>query len=397
VNPQQITTVQAVDNAFIFILGVSLLALLLITALMIYFVIRYNRKRYPVPLSQKDTNIWLEITWTTIPTILVLVMFWFGWEGFLSLQRIPDGALQVDVTARMWSWKFTYDTGKSSDKLYVPVGTPIKVKLESVDVLHAFYAPAFRVKRDVVPGMTTWAWFQAEEPGSYNLFCAEYCGVAHSSMITTIEAIPQAEFNEWVTFDQPPVVSGKILLDQYGCLGCHSLDGSESVGPTLHQIAGRTIKVESDGEDKELSADRDYLRRAILNPSEEIVEGFDPIMPDFTGVIPESDLEHILDFLMGETKDAPLDGGKIAEEQGCLGCHSTDGSSMVGPSFKSIFGRETELEGDRKITVDTDYLRRSIKEPNADIVDDFPPIMPAYDQLSSAELQALVDYLKGLK
>ena len=155
-NPQQMTTVQAVDNAFNFILGVSVVMLLLITVLMVYFVIRYNRKRYPVPLSQKDHNIWLEITWTVIPTILVMAMFWFGWEGYLTLQRIPDGAIQVDATARMWSWNFEYASGKSSDKLYVPVGTPVKVKLEALDVLHAFYAPAFRVKRDVVPGMTTW-------------------------------------------------------------------------------------------------------------------------------------------------------------------------------------------------------------------------------------------------
>jgi cytochrome c oxidase subunit 2 len=397
VNPQQLTTVQAVDNAFNFILGISVIMLLLITGLMIYFVIRYSRKRCPVPLSQKDHNLWLEIVWTTIPTILVMAMFWFGWEGFLTLQRIPDDAIQVDATARMWSWKFIYDSGKSSDKLYVPVGTPVKVKLESLDVLHAFYAPAFRVKRDIVPGMTTWVWFKAEETGSYNLFCAEYCGVGHADMITTIEAIPLSEFNQWVTFDQPPVVSGKILLGQYGCLGCHSLDGSESVGPTLQKIAGRLTRVERDGERLELSIDRDYLRRSIVDPKAEIVEGFPPIMPPFAGVIPESDLERILDFLLGGEMTAPVDGEKIAKDQGCLGCHSTDGSERVGPSFKAIFGRITEIEGGGEITVDAAYLLRSITHPEAEIVDDFPPIMPAYDQLTDAELNALVDYLKGLK
>lgn len=396
-NPQQLTTVQAVDNAFNFILGISVIMLLLITGLMIYFVIRYSRKRCPVPLSQKDHNLWLEIVWTTIPTILVMAMFWFGWEGFLTLQRIPDDAIQVDATARMWSWKFTYDSGKSSDKLYVPVGTPVKVKLESLDVLHAFYAPAFRVKRDVVPGMTTWVWFKAEETGSYNLFCAEYCGVGHADMITTIEAIPPPKFNQWVMFDQPPVVGGKILLDQYGCLGCHSLDGSESVGPTLQKIAGRVTKVERNGENVELQADRNYLRRAILDPESEIVQGFSPIMPPFAGVIPAPDLERILDFLMDGEMKTPVDGEKIAKEQGCLGCHSTDGSKRVGPSFKAIFGRKTEIEGGGAITVDAAYLLRSITHPEAEIVDDFPPIMPAYDQLTDAELNALVDYLKGLK
>jgi cytochrome c oxidase subunit 2 len=391
------TTVQAVDSAFIFILGISMVMLLLITGLMIYFVIRYSRKRYPVPLSQKDHNLWLEIVWTTIPTLLVLAMFWFGWEGYLTLQRIPDGAIQVDATARMWSWKFTYDSGKSSDKLYVPVGTPIKVKLESLDVLHAFYAPAFRVKRDIVPGMTNWVWFEAEEPGSYNIFCAEYCGVGHADMITTIEAVSQAEFDQWVIFDQPPVIGGKILLDQYGCLGCHSLDGSESVGPTLQKIAGRATVVEHDGESIALQADREYLRKAILDPEAEIVQGFPAIMPTFADAIPDSDLEQILDFLLDAELTSAPDGEQLAKDQGCLGCHSTDGSELVGPSFKAIFGRETKIDGAGEITVDAVYLRRSITHPEAQIVEGFPPIMPAYDQLSDAELQALVDYLQGIK
>ncbi len=396
-NPQQMTTVQAVDNAFNFILGVSVVMLLLITVLMVYFVIRYNRKRYPVPLSQKDHNIWLEITWTTIPTILVMAMFWFGWEGYLSLQRIPEGAIQVDATARMWSWNFKYASGKSSDKLYVPVGTPVKVKLEALDVLHAFYVPAFRVKRDVVPGMTTWVWFNAEEPGSYNLFCAEYCGVGHADMITTVEAIPQAEFAEWVKFEPPAVAAGEALLDQYGCLGCHSLDGSDSVGPTFKGIAGRATVVERDGKETALTADRDYLRTAILDPEVEIVKGSPPVMPPFAGAIPDEDLAVMLDFLLTGAPPAGLDGEQIAKENGCLGCHSTDGSQLVGPTFKSIFGRETALEGGGTISADGAYLLRAITRPEQELVEDFPPIMPAYDHLNEAELQALVDYLKGVK
>lgn len=396
-NPQQMTTVQAVDNAFIFILGISLFMLLLITGLMIYFVIRYNRKRCPQPLSQKDHNLWLEVTWTTIPTVLVLAMFWFGWEGFLSLQRIPEGAIQVDATARMWSWNFEYDSGKSSDKLYVPAGVPVKVKLGSIDVLHAFYAPAFRVKRDIVPGMDTWVWFQADETGSYNLFCAEYCGVGHADMITTIEAVTQSEFNDWVRFEQPPVVGGKLLLDQYGCLGCHSLDGSDSVGPTLQGIAERTTLVERDGEVVELKADRNYLRVAILTPEVEIVQGFPPAMPAFADVIPDADLEQMLDFLVFDVQSKGPDGAAIAKEQGCLGCHSTDGSQLVGPSFKAVFGRETVLEGGGRIIADEAYLLRSLTHPALEVVEGFPAIMPAYDQLSPADQQALIDYLEGLE
>lgn len=394
-NPQQMTTVQAVDNAFNFILAISVVMLILITVMMIYCVIRYSRSRYPVPLSQKDHNIWLEIVWTTIPTILVMAMFWFGWEGYLSLQRIPEGAIQVDATARMWSWNFKYESGKSADKLYVPVGTPVKVKLEAIDVLHAFYVPAFRVKRDIVPGMTTWVWFNADKPGSYNLFCAEYCGVGHADMITTVEALPPAEFEEWVKFEQPAVVSGEALLDQYGCLGCHSLDGSESVGPTFDGIAGRKTLVERDGQDVEVMADREYLRTAIVNPEAEIVKGSPPIMPSFDGAIPEPELEAMLDYLTGEEKPAAgLDGETIAREQGCLGCHSTDGSQLVGPTFKSIFGRETAVEGQGTVVADELYLMRALVKPEEEIVEGFPPIMPAYDHLSEEELDALVEYLK---
>jgi len=137
VNPQPlITTTEAVDTAFYVIFGISGVALLGITVAMVYFAWRYNRKRYPTPLSQKDHNVWLEITWTIIPSILVMVMFWYGWEGYLSLRRIPDNAIPIKASARMWSWLFTYENGRTADKLYVPVGKPVKVELIAEDVLH---------------------------------------------------------------------------------------------------------------------------------------------------------------------------------------------------------------------------------------------------------------------
>ena len=266
-NPQPlITTTEAVDTAFYVIFGISGVALLGITIAVVYLSWRYSRKRYPTPLSQKDHNVWLEVTWTIIPSILVMVMFWYGWEGYLSLRRVPDNAIPVQGTARMWSWLFTYENGKTSDKLYVPVGQPVNVRLTSVDVLHAFYVPAFRVKRDTVPGMETYAWFVAEEPGSYDLFCAEYCGVAHSAMITTVEAIPAAEFAAWLE-DKPAAADvGKALLQKHGCLGCHSLDGTPSVGPTFQGIGGRQVTVVTNGESQTLTTDRAYLEKSILEP-----------------------------------------------------------------------------------------------------------------------------------
>lgn len=402
-NPQTLTTVEAVDPVFYFIFGVSILCLIGIAIAMVYFVIRYSRKRCPVPESQKDDNFWLETTWTIIPTIIVLLMFWFGWEGYLSLRRVPEGAMSVQANARMWSWLFTYENGKTSDKLYVPVGQPIKVKLLSDDVLHSFFVPAFRVKRDCVPGMENYVWFVAEESGSYDIFCAEYCGVAHADMVTTVEAVPEAEFTAWLqdkgaASAQHP---GQVAMEDYGCLGCHSLDGAAKVGPTFKDIAGRETVVTVGGAEKTITADRDYLLRAINDPNAEIVKDFPPAMPPYAGSIDDETLGNMLDFLLGEGgAPAGPDGMKLMQDQGCLGCHSTDGSKVVGPSFKGISGRQVTVEKDGKemsVTSDRDYLRRAIVEPEAEIVVGFPPVMPPASGLSDAEVDAMIDSLEEMK
>lgn len=288
-NPNLVTTTQAVDTVFYIIFGICAVMLLGIIVAMLWLVWRYNRKRQPVPLSQKDHNLWLEVIWTVIPTVLVMVMFWYGWEGYLSLRRIPDGALEIKGTARMWSWFFTYDNGKSADKLYVPVGQPVKIRLESEDVLHSFYVPAFRVKRDTVPGMTTWVWFVAEQPGSYDLFCAEYCGVAHSAMVTTVEALPVAEFQAWLASGAAvdPIERGATLAQQHGCLGCHSVDGTPRVGPTFKGLAGSSRQVVRAGKELALTADTTYLARSIREPAAEIAAGYPPIMPPYAGLTDE--------------------------------------------------------------------------------------------------------------
>lgn len=197
-DPNLLTTSQAVDPVFLTIFGISVVLLLGITAAMVWFSYRYHRCRAPEPTSQASSNLWLEITWTLLPTVLVLAMFYYGWAGYLSLRQVPPGSLAVTATARQWSWTFTYQNGKSSPTLYVPVGQPILVNLVSEDVIHGFYLPAFRVKRDVVPGMKNHAWFVAIRPGSYDLFCSQYCGLLHSAMTTTVEAVPATEFQEWL-------------------------------------------------------------------------------------------------------------------------------------------------------------------------------------------------------
>ena len=395
------TTTEAVDTAFYVIFGISALMLVGITIAMVWFSWRYNRTRQPTPISQKDHNLWLEIIWTVIPTALVMLMFWYGWEGYLSLRRIPDKAMPIEAEARMWSWLFRYENGATADKLYVPVGQPVKIELSSSDVLHSFYVPAFRVKRDMVPGMNTYVWFVAEQAGSYDLFCTEYCGVGHSAMITTVEALPESEFSTWLAGAQPSSApQGEELLASFGCLGCHSRDGSPMVGPSFQGIAGRKVMVERDGVEVELIADASYLRKAILEPAAEIVSGFPPVMPPYADQLDQAQLEAMVDTLLGKPPTQPeLDGAKLASDNGCLGCHSTDGSRLVGPTFQAIAGRTTLLQdegGTRSVIADRAYLRKALLEPSAEIVESYPPAMPPYGHLAKEEIEALLDYLEGL-
>jgi cytochrome c oxidase subunit 2 len=187
----------SVDTAFLFILIVSVFFLVLITALMIFFVIRFSRKRNPKPKNIHG-NVPLEITWTIVPTILVLIMFYIGWTGYKEMAEVPKDAMPIEVTGQMWQWKFRYENGKQTDTLYVPLNKAVKVNLNSVDVNHSFYIPAFKFKKDVLPRRKNVAWFIPTKPGAYTLTCAEYCGLRHSYMLTKVIVLPQDKFDKWL-------------------------------------------------------------------------------------------------------------------------------------------------------------------------------------------------------
>lgn len=296
-----ISTAEAVNPVFMFLFGACLVLLVGITVAMGYFVVRYHRSRAPQPTSQADGNLWLEIVWTLLPTLLVLAMFWYGWQEYLVLRTVPKDALPVTATARMWAWEFSYANGRKSPKLYVPAGKPVRVDLVSKDVIHGFFLPAFRVKRDVVPGMPNHAWFVADKPGTYDLFCSQYCGTGHSAMITTVVALPEKEFAEWLEHgagggEEAGHVDGRKLAEEKGCLGCHSLDGSPGVGPTFKGIMGRREVVVTKGAERTISVDDAYLRRSIHDPQADLVKGFPPIMPAFADLKGE-ELEALVTFL----------------------------------------------------------------------------------------------------
>lgn len=397
-NPLINPTALGVDKVLIYIFGSSLLLLAGITLVMIWFVIRYRRSKNPEPTSDSHGSLGLEITWTLLPTLIVLSMFWYGWSNYKGLRAVPEGAFEVKAVGRMWSWQFQYENGRTSNKLYVPAGQPIKVMLTSKDVLHSFFMPAFRIKRDTVPGVDTYVWFQAPETGSYDIFCAEYCGAGHADMITTAEALSAAEFERWYNEDPTEAREprGRQLLEAQGCLGCHSFDGSNDIAPTFGRLKGLKREITSGGKEKQIIIDADYLRRAIRTPEADLVEGFPPIMPTYGDEINEQDLDELIQYLLEGEPASKIDGNKLIEENGCLGCHSTDGSKQVGPSFKGLNGRTSEVERDGReleIKVDADYLKRAIREPNLEIVEDYPAIMPPYDHLSDEEVDVIVEEL----
>jgi cytochrome c oxidase subunit 2 len=291
--------VQGVDLTFMIILGSSVFFLVGITAVMIYFVVRYNKKRNPKATNIEGNNK-LEVIWTAIPVILVLVMFYFGWAGFKPMRHVPDGAIPIKAIGQMWSWSFEYPNGKKSPELVVPLNKPVKLNLFSRDVIHSLYIPAFRIKEDVVPGRNNFMWFEALEEGEFDIFCAEYCGDRHSYMLSKVRVMPETEYDKWLAQSDIPVGEhpGLTLIKQNGCIACHSLEGIKIVGPTLKGIYGHEVEVVTDGKERKIKVDDEYIKHSIYEPNADVVKGFNPgLMISYKQQIPEEDVMKIIEYI----------------------------------------------------------------------------------------------------
>jgi cytochrome c oxidase subunit II len=307
--PEQASSMAArVDALYFYLIAVSVFFSLMIAFAIIYFAIKYRRRSeselpHPVAGSLK-----LEIAWSVIPLLITFTFFFWGTSVFFALNRPPDDAIEVAVVGKQWMWKFQHPDGQREiNELHVPVGRPVKLTMASEDVIHSFYVPAFRVKRDVLPGRVATAWFEATKPGRYHLFCAEYCGTKHSGMIGWLEVMDPVEFQAWLaggSGSESLAASGEKLFAQHACNTCHRPD-SLARGPNLEGLFGSRVTLQS-GET--IVADESYIRESIVAPNAKLVAGYQPLMPTFQGLISEEGLLQLIAYVKSLSKIAPSAG-----------------------------------------------------------------------------------------
>lgn len=293
--------VEGVDKAFFIIIGIDVFFLVGLTLTMLFFVFKYNKKKHPKAVQVKE-RVSLEIAWIVIPLILVLLMFYYGYIAYKPQREAPENALNVKAIGKMWEFSFEYANGKESKTLIVPYNKPIKLNLFSQDIVHSFYVPAFRIKEDMVPGLKdNFMWFIPTELGKFDILCAEYCGVRHSYMMSTVEVIPEEEYNAWVAKVEKKSVKQEMkgfeILKNNACTGCHSSDGSKLVGPTFKGLYGSERTVVTDGVERTITVDEEYIKTSILNPDKDVVKGFNTgLMRPYNEVLKEEDIKEIIEY-----------------------------------------------------------------------------------------------------
>lgn len=411
---------------------------------------------------------WILIIVTTIGICGLLAPGLFVYGNFV---KVPEQAVEVEAVAQQWRWSFRLpgddgvlgktaihhvnadnpfgvdpnDPNGQDDRLintntlHLPIDQPVKLLLRSLDVLHNFYVPQFRVKMDSVPGLVSYMWFTPTRTGEFEILCSEYCGVGHYNMRGKVMVAEAGDYQRWLaeqpTFSESLTAAGSIglveqgrrLSQSQGCLACHSVDGSPSVGPGWQGLYGGQEAL-ADG--TSITVDDDYLKESITDPNAKLVQGYPPVMVAYP--LSDEQLDAIVAYIksladneaavemveaqplaateaLEETLEATLElaasaegsiadpvamGETIANRNGCFACHSVDGSKSIGPSWQGLWGKTETLVDGSRVVVDEDYFIESILQPNAKIVQGYPPVMVPY-QLSDAELQALIAFAKS--
>tara|TARA_B100001179_G_scaffold62129_1_gene42986 strand:+ start:174 stop:1583 length:1410 start_codon:yes stop_codon:yes gene_type:complete len=428
----------SIDDTVLLTFWVCGVVFILVGLLLVFSVYKY-RFRQGTRARYEPENTRLEL-WLTVGTTLGVVAMLgpglFVWDEFI---RVPAEASEMEVFGEQWRWRYrlpgrdgklgTTDIGNisirnpfglndddpnglddvliQSAEIHIPVNVPVKALLRSKDVLHDFFVPQFRVKMDLVPGIVTYFWFTPTRIGEFEILCAEYCGSSHYLMRGKVYVDSPKEYELWLQ-SQPTyaemiagfkpssrdVTTGRNVAETNGCLACHSLDGGQVVGPTWQGLWGRSERL-VDG--SVVTVDEAYVRESIISPSVKIVDGFAPVMLSYD--LPESDIQALLAFLRsteggapGTVVKGPADVGQaLVQSQGCLACHSLDGTKGVGPTWQGLWGRKEYLTDGSTVAVDAAYFRESIEYPNIKIVEGFAPVMLPY-QFTDEEFEAMIAY-----
>ena len=300
-----------VDVLYWFLVAITAFFSILIGSLVVIFAVKYRRKSSGEIATEIHESMTLEIVWTVIPFGLVILMFFWGASVFFRITRPPADAIEIYVLGKQWMWKVQHTDGhREMNELHVPVGQPVRLTLASEDVIHSFYVPAFRFKRDVVPGRFSTAWFEAIKPGKYHLFCAEFCGTRHSNMIGWVYAMKPADYQAWLAGGAPGETlasAGAKRFVEHACNTCHG-DQAGARGPSLAGLVGKQVPLASG---QMITVDESYIRESIVNPQAKLVAGYPPIMPTFQGLISEEGLLQLTAYIKS-LSGAPAAGGAPA-------------------------------------------------------------------------------------
>lgn len=310
--PQASTFAEGTDLLYVFIVALSVFFFVLIMGVQGYFMWKYRRRSDDQKTSSITHNGKIEFLWSAVPAVLLVVIFVWGEVDFLKQAVPPSDAVQVRVTGRQWFWTVDYPdypgvqlTSSVDDNvvtMVVPKGKPVQLTMTSEDVIHDFYIPAFRVKRDVVPGRYTTMWFEATQVGEFNLYCAEYCGDQHSAMIGKVKVLEPELFGDYLQelgkLEQEPGQSladfGQVIYNRRGCNACHSLDGSPKVGPTWKGLWGKQETTDKGA----VTVDDNYVKESVLEPNAQIVAGFEGVkMPSYKGQLDDKQIEALVEFI----------------------------------------------------------------------------------------------------
>ena len=295
--PQASEQAANMDALYFFLVAVTGFFMLLIAGLVVVFAVKFRRRHGDEVGVAIHGSLALELLWTIIPLGITMVMFVWGAQTFFHMTRPPKGAMEIYIVGKQWMWKAQHvDGAREINELHVPIGRPIKLIMGSEDVIHSYFIPAFRVKADVIPGRYNTMWFTATVPGTYHLFCTQYCGTKHSAMIGTVTAMTDADYQTWLSGgggSGTMAENGAKLFQDLACASCH-LDTGQGRGPALKGLYGKQVQLQTG---QTVTVDDAYIRESILDPQAKAAAGFQPIMPTFRGLVTEEQLLQLIAYI----------------------------------------------------------------------------------------------------